>query len=59
MLVYAFNYEWSNNKNLDNKVTINRLHIKYTNFLSDIARKSSPLINLSFYAPGLPLKQLV
>ena len=31
ILVYAFNYEWSNNKNLDNKVYLNMIHIKYTN----------------------------
>ena len=60
ILVYAFNYEWSNNKNQDNKVTMNGLHIKYTNlFCLALLDNFSPLMNLTVYVPGLPLKQSV
>ena len=60
ILVYAFNYEWSNNKNQDNKVTMNGLHIKYTNlFCLALLDNFSRLMNLTVYVPGLPLKQSV
>ena len=60
ILVYAFSYEWSNNKNQDNKVTMNRLHIKYTDlFCLALLDNFSPMMNLTVYVPGLPLKQSV